>query len=76
MSEQRPRSLLQNSVVEKWLCKIGVKLKVTLFQMIINGNNGNNGNKKKASYFNALELRATVYNYAFTENKIIALLSL
>ena len=46
MSEQRPRSLLQNSVVEKWLCKIGVKLKVTLFQMIINGNNGNNGNKK------------------------------
>ena len=31
---------------------------------------------KKASYFNALELRSTAYNYAFTENKIIALLSL
>ena len=35
---------------------------------------------KEANYFNALELRTTVYNYVFTENKItyaiIALLSL
>ena len=40
--------------------------------MIIIGNNGNNGNKKSE----LLKLRATVFNYVFTENKIIALLSL